>query len=323
MARKELSEEQIDEVVKQRQRGASWLKIEKETGVSRRVAKRVYGDWEDRRTMDDLKTVRSNIVAQELSNHVKVLLRFAELLVSYLGVPTSPNENRSAEDVFETFLRQNIVDEPKEAQALSTMMDAPEIGRRAMEREKQRLTRQNKMLFKALREHTRMMRWEPLFEDWKAAWNTCREALMGLREDVREVITNIISQSPGLKTELEKAAGSVDVLQPMTEAVVRAVWRGEELAPFQTRAASGNRFIVTFAEGRQVLELTFSEHRLAEKAAEICNWAATNVLKRDAAEQIANMLNKVEEKVMALEEMLEPLVLRPMIIRSHCSLCPV
>ena len=40
-----LSHNQLEQVLNLREKGISWVKIEKETGIARRIAKRKYDEW--------------------------------------------------------------------------------------------------------------------------------------------------------------------------------------------------------------------------------------------------------------------------------------
>ena len=40
-----LSHDQLEQVINLREKGLSWVKIEKEKGIARRIAKREYDQW--------------------------------------------------------------------------------------------------------------------------------------------------------------------------------------------------------------------------------------------------------------------------------------
>lgn len=74
----ELSESQLESVIQLRQRrGYSWLRIERETHIPRRVAKREYLRWEQQQAREDLQTARREVAAEEFREHLDALLDLA------------------------------------------------------------------------------------------------------------------------------------------------------------------------------------------------------------------------------------------------------
>ena len=65
MKRKTLSQKDLDRIAELRQRGTSWLGIEKETGIPRYVAKREYQLWEKSSTLQELRGVRLRLAEDE------------------------------------------------------------------------------------------------------------------------------------------------------------------------------------------------------------------------------------------------------------------
>jgi hypothetical protein len=59
--------------------------------------------------------------------------------------------------------------------------------------------------------------------------------------------------------------------------------------------------------------------------AEICGWVAKNLSIEERDGQIRLYKDSIEamkEAIKKLEDMLDPLMLRPMILRTTCDLCP-
>jgi plasmid stabilization system protein ParE len=64
---------------------------------------------------------------------------------------------------------------------------------------------------------------------------------------------------------------------------------------------------------------------LAEDVAEICRWAANNLSIEERDQHISwyrDGIEAMKEAVQKLEDALDPLMLRPMILRTRCDLCP-
>ena len=46
MKKRLLADDEFNQVLKLKQAGASWLKIQREAGIPRRIAQRAYEDWQ-------------------------------------------------------------------------------------------------------------------------------------------------------------------------------------------------------------------------------------------------------------------------------------
>jgi hypothetical protein len=62
---------------------------------------------------------------------------------------------------------------------------------------------------------------------------------------------------------------------------------------------------------------------LAEEVAKACKWAAKNLYKGNTTLAVAKQINIMQERIKELEEMLNSLRLRPLILGTQCELCPV
>jgi hypothetical protein len=79
---------------------------------------------------------------------------------------------------------------------------------------------------------------------------------------------------------------------------------------------------VIFGDSNLTLGLVFTEGDLAEEVAEACKWAAKNLDKGKMTSAVAEQVNVVKERIKELEEILDPLRLRPLILGTNCNLCP-
>ena len=73
------------------------------------------------------------------------------------------------------------------------------------------------------------------------------------------------------------------------------------------------------------VSLNFTDTSLAEKVAGICNWAAKNLYTGKAlriCEGITREVEVMQRRIEELQEMLNPLTLGPLILRTQCDLCP-
>ena len=135
-----LSNNQIQQVVNLRDSGISWVKIEKETGIARRIVKRDYDEWAAKQSQRQLEDARKEVVAQEYRMHLDLLSQMANLLLDSLVIPHPLTDLRRADEVMRQFLAKDIY------------QDQPSFGPRlGDQRRDKRVIRMNELLFKSLR----------------------------------------------------------------------------------------------------------------------------------------------------------------------------
>lgn len=189
------------------------------------------------------------------------------------------------------------------------------------------------MLFKSLQEHTReKIRWEA-FEDWKQARNNLVEYSKELRLEATEVIGNILNKL-GLKEKIKTAIGSNDVTEKISDGLSEAIWRGILTGkPVQIDIRKGNSVLT---EGRVWLEfydyegdwskgLYLDDVELAKEVRSMCYGAITNLregVKSDLVQRLTDEVRRMQDRTGELEESLDGLILRPLILRTRCDLCP-
>jgi hypothetical protein len=186
-------------------------------------------------------------------------------------------------------------------------------------------------LFQSLQEHTQgEVDWQ-LLKDWKQA----REGIINdnkkLYTETREMITNIISQREytDVKIAMEeqlKGEVSIDIL---TDRMVELIWR-EILTDKQYEI---HIFTGTSLINKGKVELRFKQNSdglridnrdLARKLLSASKWALKN-LRTDKSDTIASFRNEVNimrARYNDLEDLLNELVLRPIILKTRCKLCP-
>ena len=110
MKRGELAPEELDKVIKLKKIGTSWLRIEHETGISRRTAKRAYEKWEHSQSPEVLREARKDVAAKAFLDHLKSLTTLAVSLVTSLSVPPSiVDMEKNAEQFFSELWEQDLL----------------------------------------------------------------------------------------------------------------------------------------------------------------------------------------------------------------------
>ncbi len=318
MRRRDVSPEELARIIRLRQSDTSWLQIQRDTGVSRRVAKRVYEEWGRSQAREELKAARKELAVEEFRTHLNLLTGFAESIVLTVCIPSSPNDTRHAKEILAVLWQRDRLHEVDFIPAINPT-----------ERGKRRAALQNQMLFKSLQAHTYgKVRWQALGE-WEEAWDTSRENLIKLGEEAHEVLSNILDQKPKLTDRIVKGSGKKDAIERMVNGMLHVVWPSiltgkpdQKIPLVRAMSRSDGMTEVIFGDGNLTLGLIFTEGDLAEEVAKACKWAAENLDKGKTTSAVAKQVNVMKERIKELEEMLDPLMLRPLILGTQCNLCP-
>lgn len=235
-------------------------------------------------------------------------------------------ETRDAEIIIDDILTTWTSSEAEEFASVIPLQQETEKAQR-------RNFRQNEMLFRSLRDHTReKVDWQVL-EKWKGGWNRSRAAMNALRCKAEETVRNILdNQKPNVRDKIEASEMEQSILANMVAGIVEVVWRGmndntlEKVADLvRTKPMTEGRGLIVFGESGSVTRIELADSGLAKDVAEICRWAAKNLSIEEREEQIRLYKDGIEamkEAIKKLEDALNPLMLRPMILRTECDLCP-
>ena len=320
MRRRDLSAEELNQVINLKRAGSTWVKIQRETGISRRTAKRAYDKWQRSKSLEELKEARKDVAAQAFREHMESLVTLAESLVTNLGVPSSlPEMEMSSEQFFSCLWDQDLL--------LRNISSETQI---------QSYRREKELLFDSLRAHTRdHVRWGDVLDNrWKKARDNCAKIVPRIGKESSKVVKNLINeeQRANLLSNVKEAGGEYDPMGRMLEAVRMAIWRDiladnfdQEGPRFETVAQGGGAAHVVCANPRHGIQLGFTgdtSKRLAEQVTGICNSAYHNLCKGDIVQQFYCEVRNMRKAAEELREMLNPVKLRPMILRTRCDLCP-
>ena len=324
--RRDVSSEELNKIIQLRESKTSWLKIQEATGVPRQIAKREYQTWEQNQSRKELKQARIQVATNLFSEHLEHIVRLAESLVNNMPESMTPLETRAAETLVDDILTMCISSKAEESVSIIGLQQDTEKAQR-------RIVRQNGILLRSLRDHTREnVDWQVL-EKWKAGWNTSRAAMEALRSKAGKIVRNIlVNLKPSVSDKIEASGVKGDVLARMAAGVVEVLWRGandntlEKVAELvQTKQTTGGRALILFGESGSVTRIELPDSGLAKDVAEICRQAAKNLSVEERDGQIRLYKGGIEamrDAIKELEDMLDPLMLRPMILRTTCDLCP-
>ena len=323
-----LSHNQLEQVLNLREKGISWVKIEKETGIARRIAKREYDEWSAKQSQRQLEDARKEVAAQEYRLHLDLLSQMANLLLGSLVIPHPLTDLRRADEVMWQFLAKDIY------------QDQPSFGPRLGEQQRdKRVIRMNELLFKSLRDHTeRKVPWQVL-DIWKGSRNSCVEDIEKMRKEISEVFTNILNQESKLKEKLDKGYMNSSVTENIKKGILINIWlSGITGVNSQVTAMKGvsltkkgTGWVVFHENAPAETNVTFDRESpsdnewLAREVSNVSIWAIANLLKlkSDLIQKMKEEVSKMQENASQLEAVLNPLVLRPIILNTQCDICPI
>jgi hypothetical protein len=323
-----LSHNQLEQVIDLCEKGVSWVKIEKETGVARRIAKREYDEWLAKQSQRQLEEARREVVAQEYRMHLNLLSQMANLLLDSLVIPAPLTDLRGADEVISQFLKKDFYQDQLTFEV-----------RLGQQQRENRVVRMNELLFKSLRDHTqRKVPWQVL-DEWKETRNSCVEDIIKMRKEIREVFVNIVNQKPKLKEKIDKANKDSKVLEHCVDGILIYVWLNSVMGKNSQVTAmegvslpkKGTGWVVFHENAPEETNVTFDREGpgdnelLAKEVADVSKWAITNLLqgKGDLIKKLKKEVNKMQESTDRLEATLNPLVLRPIILNTQCDICPI
>ncbi len=311
MKKKEVSPIELKKIVELRQLGVKWTEIDEETKVERRIAKRAYDEWETDQKMKELEKVRFRVAAEAFHEYVNGLIKLAEALSNHLSLPIGPDEARSADQNISDLWQTSILEESDlyaESQA--------ERVRQILSNE-----RLNLMIFKSLQTHTgEKLRWHA-FDEWKKAWDNCRELFDNLKMKGREEVTYILNKETDLLREIEKRSQKEDAIQRIARAIVHAIWESIVEDKFDPKCP---RVKVIYELIDRIVAI-FTEKELNEKVIVLCNDALETLLKEDTLKLVKQLYGEVYTMRQVTDELaktLNRLVLYPIILNTRCDLCP-
>lgn len=318
MKRQGLTPEQLEKVIRLKKGGISWLKIQHETGINRRTAKRAYEKWEQTTSTDELRKARQDVAAQAFSEHINNLIKLSESLIGALCLPERLYALGNADEALDRFWITNILVQSSTSELVG--------------REREHVAWKNKLLFRSLQEHTRdKVCWQAL-DEWKEARNNAVRHSRELRGNATEIVTNILNDNPDLKGRVEAAIGGGDVIKKIPDGLMENMWRGiltgsqEQIHVIKGASLfTEGQVWLEFYNGDSETRLFLNDVKLAKEVWSVCHRADDNLrkgLKSNLVQMLTDEVCQMQAITKKLEESLDELLLRPMILLTRCELCP-
>lgn len=318
MRRKELSAEEVAKIINLRRGNTSFSEIGRKMGIPRRIVSRVYNESRSSEWREELKAARRAVATEDFRNHRDCLIKLAQSLVNTLDIPQPFRHQISSKEVLFNLWQSDIVGEYGVYEPLK------------VNRKSEIYLRQNRILLECLKTHTYgKANWQALNE-WENAWDTCNGLFNKLREEASKILSNIFKLEPELKDRIVKGSERKNAVERMLDGVVHTVWQDilagktDQLPLIQTISRGDGMDEVVFGEGHLGLGLIFAEVAISEEAKEKCTWVTNNVLRGDVSYIVKRLMKEVSimrKLIEGLTEMLNPLILRPLITNTECELC--
>ena len=310
MRKRYVSDDELSQIIKLKQAGASWLMIQNQSGVPRRSAKQAYEDWQRSQSIEELKVARVNVAAEEFRKHMDLLIKIAESLAGGLKVPETHKITINADELLYSLWEKSY-------RGIKNYQPDKTIEKR----ERQRFIREYQMLLKSLQYHTQeKVRWEVL-EDWKQAWNSSISHLKRLEREANSIAENITKTDANLFEIIDSKNGQDKVEGRLVQTVLNVIWQNIVDGTLNTENPD---IYISY----ELLDKNFPIHMDQELFENIAN-TLRQVAEAFCAERKKNIIQplindacRMSTAINTLEEMLNPLVLRPLILRTRCELCP-
>jgi len=318
MKRVDLTPEQLEDVIRYRQGGLSWLGIQNATGISRRVAQRSYEKWQKARSIRELENVRVKVGEVEFERHLDALSRWGESLVDHLSLPEYPDFSTDAGTYFFSLMEKDIPGPPGE-----------EIFTGREDRARARNIRRNELLFESLKEHTaEKMRWD-LLTDWMEGWDTCHRVFPGLMTLTGEVIGTTFNGLPGFDEWFVTGREQSRPLEILKEGILDVLWKAIVAGEVNAAADSIQSEKVELNK-EEILRITVGLQNLFQRdnremdpsVTSYCRGVIDVLWDTGEVKEIRRAVEKMEGVVGALEGVLEREMVRPLILRTRCRICP-
>lgn len=321
-----LTEEQLRRLADMRARSYSWAAIGRELAIHRQIAKREYIEWEKRQVLIDLKFVRQQVAAEDFREHLELISNLGEEIGRYLEGCSLSRNWMDAEDAV-----RPVVD--------SSAPLRSENGHSVHLQQSERFRRQRRWLYDGLKSHAVGTNLAIDLAELERHRQRCSAAVARLeklaepqRMDHFQSYISKLSWDDCQVGKLDKYVLDLQwlVISELVEGgCVKEGMLGSEWNETVNATSNFDDHLVVMPEtwaiqiqGAVVIpELASEKEALAVRAA--CLNMVKGMLFSDEAQHAALALNKVRRRAQALADQLDPLRLRPILLRTRCELCPV
>ncbi len=319
MKRVELSSDELNEVIRLRQAGGSWVAIERKVpGVTRRVAQRAHNEWERSRSVGELESARRELAKDEQRRHSDAMLWIADGLVRHLTIDGQPVITSDAAQYMSRLWARSLP---------WKLLSDLEEGDTAEDDPRNR--RRNEWLFQSLQEHTRKEVSWGSYEDWLENW----DAIMKLTQSLHETtLRTVASKLRGGAKGGEDAVSEERADSLAANALgftMAALWHGirhddldSAVTPFAPIPNLGRGEDHEADDDRGSASQGKDSDENLRRVMAACRRSIPVVWVRDTAVELRDRVHRMRQAEEQLDVELDPLALRPVLLRTRCRLCP-
>ena len=309
MRKRYISDDQLNRILKLKQSGASWLNIQNQTGIPRRSAKNAFEEWERNQSFEELKAARIGIATEEFRKHVDQLPDIGKMLIIGLSVPQNPEEIIKSNEFIDLIWEQKYTEEKGYQQHnIKT------------EREKRQFIRECNMLIKSLQDHTReKVDWK-ILDLWKGNWDRCIVSLSTFNKKQDKLANEIVLKDKSKIIDTINKKRDIDTAaNEIAQAILNIIWGNIVDGTLNTREPLFN---ITYELFDSNIHIPL-ERELFVELKELLQVVAVEFCTNNKIVQrlVDNVIN-INENIASLEKMLNPLLIKPLILRTRCELCP-
>ncbi len=308
MRKRYIPDEQINQIIKLKQSGASWLKIQNQTGIPRRSAKNAYEEWERNRSFEELKAARVGVATEELKKHIDQLVDTAKSITIGLGIPPTLETTIKSDEQINFIWEQKYTEE---AQRLKKREDA---------RERRQYIRECNMLLTSLKDHTvEKIDWGVL-DQWKKGWDKCIINLNSFNKRKGYIASKLaLKDENKIIDGINKKRNINTAANEIAYAMLKTIWWNIFEDTFNI---TDPLFNITYDIFDGIIRIPFDRESF-ESLRVAMQIISTEFCASDIkAKRLIDSVDETNKSIRYLEEMLNPLILRPLILRTRCELCP-
>jgi len=323
-SKKKLSQEILTKVKQFVESGLSWTAMEKilkgeGINVSRHVIRREYEEWSTKQPKEYLKDVRNKIAEEEFHIHLIELTTFAGVLPSILKLPPLGNISGDSKAAI------------KEGLSHLQLHQEDEVL--------EHILRRNSILLKSLRQHTNeSISWD-CWDNWWRDFDSLVSLTNDLKLKVKTRIDSHIVMDKGFADKLKKTRGSRKTKQAICDEIVNVLWINaldrikeppEELFKmFELDEGVGNKYSVRVNLGDHCPDIVTKSDDvvLCNQIARLCDSTilvfCNDLETQSTYHRMQTIIKSAQSNIAAMTNALDPMLVRPVIIRTNCDICPV
>lgn len=328
MKKIEIPDKEKKRIIKLREAGKNWSEIQEQTGIPRHACKRYYLEWQRETLGDDKVTIRRTVAAEYFKEHIELQVDFAGQLVELLNISRSSVPEIDSRERLAPLWNTNRWLKKTEEGGILPVVYGKEEGKEITPKLRG-IRQQNHLVLESLKEHTtEQIRWEA-YDDWHTGWDGCLEALHQLRSDIRRKL-NERMETEGTGDSFTRLLGE-QVKPEIEEEFMKVIWRS--FVDRNLGQISGesddidiSRRFANYLIGENTGEPVIPSGRLVVIKSVVMD-IVTSLVKDSGSIKLIRQLNQGLENIskayLELEEKLNPMVLRSLLLSTRCRLCPV